>query len=132
MADQRERVRVLYRGVDDANQMLLIGGQGQLQPAASSTSRVDILAVEKEVVAVWRGARKAGDIGVVGVVHAKCNLVDGSEIPISNHQGSQVYIIVGTGWAANVNWTQYSVSVLCREVRMVPVLGIIYQCWSSS
>ena len=120
VSDEAEGEGVLDRCIDDADEMLLAGCEHEFLVATASAGRVDVFAVEKDIVTVGRRSWKAGDKGVGGAHDAGGELVDRAEVPIRDGQWAEVDVVVGRCRAVDHDWTKNAVSVLPREVRVVP------------
>lgn len=82
VADETNGKGVLEGGVDEAQEMLLALGEGLASVGAAGAVRVDVAAVEEDVVT---GGRRAGEVGnewVAGVVNSVGDLKDRTVIPV--------------------------------------------------
>lgn len=114
----------MHRCVDDTDKMLLAGCENKLLVAPSRTGRIYVFAVEQDIVAVWRGPWETRNEGVVWIVDAGSELVDGGEVPIGHSKRPKIDIVICGCRAVDDDRAEYTVPVLARKMRVVPCIAV--------
>lgn len=116
VADERDSIGVLDRGVDDAQQMSFTGREGNGLVAAATALGIDVFAVEQNIVTRRCGSWESRDEGVVRIVNTGQCGVDGRIVPVRDEQRAEINVIVGRRRSIDDNGTEHAVAILGREV----------------
>lgn len=102
--DQRDLEGVVDRGVDDAEEVALVGLEGHAGVGAAWARGVDVGAVEEDVV-TWWGGRAGWDQGVL-------DFVSRAVVPVCDGEDAEVFVVVERGWAVDLDGSYDAVCVL--------------------
>lgn len=102
--------------------MFLALGEGFAGVSTAGTIGVDVTAIEENIVAGRRRAGKVGNEGIAGVVDSVGDFEDGTIVPIRENEWSKIGVVVGGCRSLDDDGSKNTVSVLQREVRVVPGL----------
>jgi hypothetical protein len=115
MIDQADGEGVFNRGVDDTEKMSLAGLEFHTV-IGTTTLGVHMRAVEEDIVAVRSGSRRGNQ--------RMLNVISGAIIPISNREDTQIFVVWQRLRTIDLDCSDDSISVLRREMRMVPALSV--------
>lgn len=90
---ERNREGILDRRIDNAKEMSLVGSEPNFVIASTCAVRIDVRAIEENIVACWRGPGRVGNEWIVTIVYAKLNLVRSSVVPVCNGENAEVDIV---------------------------------------
>lgn len=110
VVDERNLEVVLQRGVDEAQAVALVGGEGDVCVSAGTGDRVDVGAVDEDIVA-GRWAVIQGE---------RDEVISRAVVVVGDWEDAKVDVIWQGGRAVDLNGAQNSVAVLSRKVRVVP------------
>ena len=102
--------------VDDAHEMFLAGLELERCSCASRSIWLDVLAVDQVIGGSWRSESLSELI----------RLKDGQRgVPVADHDGAQIDVIVGRGRSVDNHRTQDTGTVLGGEVCVIPCCAIL-------
>ena len=84
--------------------------------------RIDISAVEKDIVTGRRGAWKAWNERIFCVKHTLEDLIGAAVVPVRDREWSEINIVVQRCWAVDLDRAGNAVGILRGHVGMIPVL----------
>lgn len=113
---------VLEGSVNESKEVFLALGQRLAGVGTTGAIGVDVTAIEENIVAGRRGAGKVGNEGITGIVDAVGNLENRTIVPVRENEWSKIGVVIGGCGSLDDDGSKNTVSVLEREVRMVPGL----------